>query len=468
MVRNRWRALALLACTQFMLILDTAIINVAAPSIGDELGISPAGLSWVANAYLITFGGLLLFSGRAADLFGRRRLFVLGLAVLVAASLAGALAGDAGWLIAARAAQGVGAALAAASAFALLLTLFADGPDRHKALGIFAAMAGAGGAAGTVLGGVLTSWLGWRSTFALNVVAGLLLIALAVRMLPEARQEGGQRSFDLAGALTVTAGLGLLAYALVGAGEAGWTAAATLVPAALAAALLVAFVVIESRVAAPLVPLKVFARPTLRLANVLGGLSQMALFPMFFLVSLYMQAVLEFSPVAGGLGLLPLSLVVVVVAGSTDRLIGRFGLRPVMTAGFALVAAGLAWLARLTADGSFTGDVLLPSLVLGVGLPLVAVTTNVAATMDADGHETGLASGLINTSQQFGAVLGLAVLSGVASARTEAVGGPKEAALTAGFQAAFWVAAAVSAAAALLSLALRERTNVNQPQLAAN
>ncbi|MGA5130189.1 MFS transporter [Streptomyces olivoreticuli] len=453
MAPPRRLALALLACTQFMLILDTAIINVAVPSIGGELGISPTGLSWVANAYLITFGGLLLFSGRAADLFGRKKLFVLGLAVLVLASLAGALADGAAWLITARAVQGVGAALAAASAFALLLTLFADGPERHKALGIFAAMAGAGGAAGTVLGGVLTSWLGWRSTFALNVLVGVVLIACAWRLLPEAREDATGRGFDVGGALTVTGGLGLLAYALVNAGEEGWTAATTLVPAALAVVLLVAFAVIESRVAQPLVPLNVLGRPTLRLANVLGGLSQMALFPMFFLVSLYMQAVLGFEPVAGGLGLLPLSLVVVVVAGATDRLIGRFGLRAVMTAGFVLIAAGLGWLSALSAHGTFSGDVLAPSIVLGVGLPLVAVTTNVAATMDAGGDEVGLASGLINTSQQFGSVLGLAVLTGVASARTGAADDPV--ALTDGFRAAFLVAAGISVAGALLSLALR-------------
>ncbi|RLV10484.1 MFS transporter [Streptomyces griseocarneus] len=453
MAPHRRLALALLACTQFLLILDTAIINVAVPSIGDELGISPSGLSWVANAYLITFGGLLLFSGRAADLFGRRKLFAAGLAVLVLASLAGALADGAAWLITARAVQGVGAALAAAAAFALLLTLFADGPERHKALGIFAAMAGAGGAAGTVLGGVLTSWLGWRSTFALNVVVGVVLIACTWRVLPEAREEGGGRGFDISGALTVTGGLGLLAYALVNAGEEGWTAATTLVPAALAVVLLVAFAVIESRVAQPLVPLKVLGRPTLRLANVLGGLAQMALFPMFFLVSLYMQAVLGFEPVAGGLGLLPLSLVVVVVAGATDRFIGRFGLRTVMAAGFVLIAAGLAWLSALSAHGTFTDDVLAPSIVLGVGLPLAAVTTNVAATMDAGTDEVGLASGLINTSQQIGSVLGLAVLTAVASARTGTSG--DSVAMTSGFQAAFLVAAAISAVAALLSLTLR-------------
>lgn len=453
MAPHRRLALALLACTQFMLILDTAIINVAVPSIGSELGISPTGLSWVANAYLITFGGLLLFSGRAADLFGRKKLFVVGLALLVLASLAGALADDAAWLITARAVQGIGAALAAASAFALLLTLFADGPERHKALGVFAAMAGAGGAAGTVLGGVLTSWLGWRSTFVLNVLAGVVLIVCARRLLPEAREDDAGRGFDVAGALTVTGGLGLLAYALVNAGEAGWTAATTLVPAALAAVLLVTFVAIESRAAQPLLPLRVLGRPTLRLANVLGGLSQMALFPMFFLVSLYMQAVLGFEPVAGGLGLLPLSLVVVLVAGTADRLIGRFGLRAVMTAGFTLIAAGLGWLSTLSAQGTFSADVLAPSIVLGVGLPLAAVTTNVAATMDAGEEEVGLASGLINTSQQFGSVLGLAVLTAVASARTGASDDPV--ALTNGFQAAFLVAAGISLAGALLSLALR-------------
>ncbi|MGM1063956.1 MFS transporter [Saccharothrix sp. Mg75] len=451
------RALALLAGTQFLLILDTAIINVAVPSIGVELGLSAATLSWVANAYLVAFGGLLMLSGRAADLLERRGLFVIGLGVLVAGSVAGALAGSAGLLIAARAAQGVGAAIAAAAAFALLLSLFPEGAPRHRALGVFAAMAGAGGAAGTVLGGVLTSWLGWRSTFALNVVAGLALAALALRVLsanrPRREDRGG---FDVAGALTVTVGLALLAYALVNTGVAGWTAPSTLVTGAVGLVLLAVFAVLQTKVRVPLVPPAVVRRRTLRAANLLSGLGQFVLFPMFFLVSMYLQAVLHYTPVLGGLGLLPLSLVVIAVAGNASRVIGRFGLRVVMVTGFVLVAVGMAWLSRLTPDGSFVGDVLFPSLVLGVGLPLVAITTNVAATSDAGPDELGLASGLINTSQQFGSVIGLAVLAGVAAAHTGEGGDLSDpVSLTDGFGTAFLISAGVAALSALYALTVR-------------
>jgi len=456
MERSARRALALLASTQFLLILDTAIINVAAPSIGQELGISALALSWVANAYLVTFGGLLLLSGRAADLFARRGLFVLGLGILVAASAAGALANEAAWLITARAAQGVGAAVAAASAFAMLLGLFPDGPDRHRALGVFAAMAGAGGAAGTVLGGVLTSWLSWRSTFGLNVVAGLLLALLALRVLEPGRSRQERTGFDLGGALSVTAGLGLLAYALVNTGVDGWTSPRTLVPGGLAIVLLAVFVVVERRVRTPLIPPAVVRRPVLLAANLLSALGQVVLFPMFFLVSVYLQAVLGYPAVVGGLSLLPLCAVVIVVASNAGRLIGRFGLWPVMVSGYVLVAIGLAWLSRLSADGSFVADVLFPSLVIGVGLPLVAITTNVAATAEAGPDEIGLASGLINTSQQFGSVIGLAVLSGIAAARTLADGGPDNpVALTNGFGTAFLVSAGVALLSALSVVALR-------------
>ncbi|MCM2426045.1 MFS transporter [Streptomyces sp. RKAG337] len=463
MVHRRGLALALLASTQLLLILDTAIINVALPSIGADLGTDAAGLSWVANAYLITFGGFLLLAGRVADLVGHRRLFTAGLALLSAASLGGAFAGDSRLLVAARALQGVGAACAAAAAFALVLLLFAEGPERHRALGVFAALGGLGGALGTVLGGVLTSGLGWRSTFALNVLVGAALIALTPAALAPvlARRErtaaapGALRDFDLGGALTATGGLSLIAYALVDAGSAGWTDSGTLLAGAVGLLLLTAFAVIETRAARPLVPPGVLGRPALRLANILSALAQMALFPMFFLVSLYLQNVLDYAPVTGGLGLLPLSIVVVLTAPQTGRLVSRFGLRPVMTAGFALVAAAMVWLAlSLSPDGSFATTVLAPSLLIGVGLPLVMVTTNVAATAQAGPGETGLVSGLINTSQQFGSVLGLAVLVAVAAAHTRTAG-PGAAAEAAGFRTALLAGAAFAAAATLLTLLLR-------------
>lgn len=452
---NRGHALALLACTQFLLIMDTAIINVAVPSIGDDLGVSAAALSWVANAYLVAFGGLLLVSGRIADLFPRRALFVAGLGVLAAGSGAGALAADAGWLIASRAAQGAGAAITASSAFALLLSLFPDGPGRHRALGTFAAMAGAGGAAGTVLGGVLTGRLGWWSAFGANVLAAVVLMGLAVRVLPETRPEGERRGFGLVGAAAVTAGLGLLAYGVMNTGVDGWAAPRTLIAWTLAALMFAAFVAAESRASAPLVPVAVLRRPVLRAANLLAGLAQTVLFPMFFLVSVYLQAVLGYSPEAGGLGLLPLSITVILVSGVTGRLITRFGSRPVMVTGFVLVAAGMVWLSRLSPDGSFASDVLWPSLVLGVALPLVTVTTNAAATAQAGPDEIGLVSGLLNTAQQFGSVIGLAALNAVAAADVSGDGAGDATALTEGMSLAFLLSAAVALASALYALTVR-------------
>ncbi|MET9374380.1 MFS transporter [Streptomyces sp. NPDC002992] len=464
-------ALALLAATQLLLILDTAIVNVALPSIGEDLGAGAAGISWVANAYLITFGGLLLLGGRAADLLGHRRVFLAGLGLLAVASAVGALAADAGVLVAARAAQGVGAALAAAAAFALLLVLFPDGPARHKALGAFAAMGGLGGVLGTVLGGVLTDLLGWRSTLWLNVLAAVLLGALALRVIEGAsspqsaksldRPSTGGRGFDLAGALTGTGGLGLVAYALVGAAENGWLSAPTLGAGAGGLALLAAFAVVETRTARPLVPPAVLSRPALRRANILSALGQMTLFPMFFLVSVYLQSVLGYAPLGGGLGLLPLSLVVVAVAPQTGRLIFRLGLTRTMTLGFALLCAGTLWLAlALTPDGGFLTTVLAPSLLLGVALPLVMVTTNVAATAEAAPEETGLASGLVNTSQQFGSVLGLAVLVAVATTSTESA---TAAARTDGFRAALLVGAVFAAVATTISVRLRMPTPTPAP-----
>ncbi|MEU1280982.1 MFS transporter [Streptomyces sp. NPDC005805] len=443
-------ALMVLAAMQLLLIMDTAIVNVALPSIGTDLGTGSAGLSWVANAYLIAFGGLLLLGGRAADLLGHRRVCLTGLALLAAASAAGGIAQSAAQLTAARAAQGVGAALAGAAAFAALLALFPDGPGRHRALGVFAAMGGLGGVLGTVLGGVLTDLAGWRATFWLNVAAAGLLAVGALRVLGPASRRRDQGA-DLGGALTATGGLALLAYALVGAGDAGWTGARTPGALAGAAALLLAFVLLERRAAHPLVPPDVLRRPALARANVLAALAQTTLFPMFFVVSLYLQRSLGHSPLTGGLGLLPLSLVVVAVAPRTGALIGRYGLRPVMTCGFVLLAGGTAWLAlALRADGGFAGTVLAPSLVLGVALPLVMVTTNVAATAGAAPGETGLASGLVSTSQQFGSVLGLAVAVAVIGAGSAGGGDGTE-----GFRYALLAGAAFAVPAVLLALRLR-------------
>ncbi|WP_328942467.1 MFS transporter [Streptomyces sp. NBC_00250] len=465
-------ALALLAATQLLLIMDTAIVNVALPSVGEDLGSGSTGLSWVANAYLIAFGGLLLLGGRVADLLGHRRVFLGGLGLLAAASAAGGLAPGADALVAARAAQGAGAALAASAAFALLLLLHPEGPARHRALGAFAAMGGLGGVLGTVLGGVVTDLLGWRSTFWLNVLLAAVLAVLALRLLDHRTGPVRHGGFDVAGAFTATAGLGLVAYALVGSGDAGWLSARTLGAGGAGLALLLAFAAVETRAAAPLVPPRVLARPALRLANALAALAQTTLFPMFFLVSLYLQNVLGYAPLGGGLGLLPLSLVVVAVAPQTGRLIFRIGLHRTMTLGFVLLCAGTLWLAlALTPDGGFANTVLAPSLLLGAALPLVVVTTNVAATAEAGTEETGLAAGLVNTSQQFGSVLGLAVLVAVATSRTGADVGAgtgagnaaRAAAETSGYRAALLTGAAFAAAAALASVRLHPPRRVPAP-----
>ncbi|HEX2313245.1 MAG TPA: MFS transporter [Thermomonospora sp.] len=456
---HRWAALALLAATQFVLILDASIVGVALPSIGPDLGFAPEDLSWVANAYTLTFGGLLLLGGRAADLAGRRRMFVWGLALFAAASLAGALSVDATMLVAARAVQGVGAALVAPAALSLVMTIFEPGPDRNKALGIFGATAGAGGAAGSILGGVLTESLGWESTLYVNVPIGAVAIALAPRLLPAGREAAhGARGFDLAGAVTVTAGLALLVYALVDANDAGWGSAQTLGLTALALVLIAAFVVVEARSSHPLVPLRIFRQAQLRGANILAALTTMAMFPMFFYMTFYLQQVLEYGPVRAGLGGLPIALTIAVAAGVASGVVTRVGFKTPLVSGLVLMAAGLAWFSRMSADGGWLTDVLGPSFVMGVGCGLAFVAFTVAATSAARPEEAGLASGLVNTAQQVGGSLGLAVIVAVATARTEDAfaGGERVAAvaLTDGYRLAMLVAAGIALLGALLSIVL--------------
>ena len=456
---RRGLALALLAATQFVLILDAAIVNVALPSIGRDLRFAPDDLSWVANAYILTFGGFLLLGGRVADLAGRRRMFVVGLALFVAASMLGALAPSALWLIVARAMQGLGAALVSPAALSLVMTLFDEGPERNRALGVFGAVAGSGAAAGSILGGLLTDWFGWQAVLYVNVPIGAVAIALAPRLLPASRAAGPGRSFDLAGAVSVTAGLALLVYALVDANDTGWASAQTLTLGALALALIAAFVVIEARAAHPLVPPGIFRLRTLRGANIVAVLLTMAMFPMFFFLTLYLQHVLGYGPIRAGLGQLPIALTIAVMAGVTSRLVTRFGFKAPLVAGLLVVGAGLAWFSQLSAPGgTYVADILGPSILSGVGGALVFISVTIAATTGARAHEAGLASGLINTTQQVGGALGLALLVAVATARTDAVlaaGGQSPAvALTEGFQAALLAGAGIAVVAALLASVL--------------
>ncbi|MBT2212105.1 MFS transporter [Actinomadura sp. NEAU-AAG7] len=455
--QRRGLALALLAATQFVLVLDASIVGVALPSIGKDLEFAPEDLSWVANAYTLTFGGLLLLGGRVADLVGRRLMFMVGMGLFSATSLVGALSVNAGMLVGARAVQGVGAAIVAPAALSLIMTIFTAGPERNKAMGVIGAVAGAGGAAGSILGGGLTEWLGWESTLYVNVPIGILAIVLSPWLLPEAKDPGA-RGFDLAGAVTATGGLASLVYTLVDANNAGWRSAQTFGLGAVSLLLIALFFVIESRAAQPLMPLRIFRLGMLRGANIIALLSTMAMFPMFFYMTFYMQQVLGYGPVKAGMAALPLALTIAVTAGAASALITRIGVRAPMAAGLVVTGAGLAWFSRMSVDGSFLVDVLGPSIVIGVGSGLAFVTTTVGATSVARQEEAGLASGLFNTAQQFGGSLGLAVVVAIATARTTDVleGGERVAAvaLTEGYRIGMLTAAGIAVAAGLLALAL--------------
>jgi EmrB/QacA subfamily drug resistance transporter len=457
--RGKNFALALLAMTQFVIVIDASIVNVALPSIGRHLQFSQADLSWVVNAYVLTFGGFLLLGGRLADLLGRRRMFMLGLVFFSLASLLGGLAQSEGWLIAARAVQGLGAAVVSPAALSIVATTFSEGAERNRALGVWGAVAGAGGAAGVLLGGVLTSGLSWRWVLFVNVPIGLISAWLAPRVLLESKVEGDNQEFDVLGALTVTAGLALLVYALVDAVNVGWGSTATLVKIAGAVVLLAAFLIRETRARNPLMPFSIFRLRTLRGANIVGLLVGMSLFSMFFFISLYLQQVLHFSPIKTGLAYLPLAITIIISAGLASQLVTRIGFKPSLLIGLLFVAGGLFWFAQVSAHGgSYLGDVLGPSLLAAIGLGFSFVPVTIAAVMGTSPDEAGLASGLINTSQQVGGALGLAILATVANSRTldlfhSGVHNPAVA-LTEGFQRAFLVGSGFGLAGAILVVIL--------------
>ena len=441
-ISRKGLALALLAAAQFIVVLDASIVNVALPSMGRDLGFSQEDLSWVVNAYTLVFGGFLLLGGRMADLLGRRRVFMSGLVLFALASLAGGFAATEGQLIAARAIQGLGAAILSPAALSIVTTMFRDGAERNKALGVWGAVAGSGGAAGVLLGGVLTDTLGWEWVLWVNVPIGIGAAMLAPTLIPESRSTSQARHFDAWGAVTVTAGLSILVYALVDATDAGWGSAQTIGLLAVAALLLAAFVAIELRSRAPLVPFRIFRMRTLTGANSVGLLVGASLFSMFFFISLYMQQVLGYSAIKSGFSYLPLALTIIVSAGIASQLVTRIGFKPVMVAGMAFVAAGLLWFSQVSLGGGYVQDVLGPSLLAAVGLGFSFVSTTIAAVSGVEEREAGLASGLINTSQQIGGALGLAVLATVANSRTKDVlaqggAGSLPDALTEGFQAAF-------------------------------
>ncbi len=454
---RRWQALALLCAAQFIVVIDAAIVNVALPSIGEALSFSKENLSWVVNAYVLVFGGFLLLGGRAADLLGRRRVFMTGLIVVGVASLAAGFATNEGQLIAARAAQGLGAAIVSPAALSIVTTIFRDGAERNKALGIWGAAAGSGGAAGVLLGGILTDGLGWEWVLWVNVPVALIALAITPRLIAESRDQSQTRSYDVLGAITVTAALSIMVYAFVDATDAGWGSTQTIGLLSASAVLLAVFIVTELRSKAPLMPFSIFRMRTLTGANVVGLLVGASLFSMFFFISLYMQQVLGYSAIKAGLSYVPLSVLIIASAGIGGQLVTKIGFKPVLAAGMAFIVAGLAWFSQVSVGGGFSSDVLFPSMLAAVGLGFSFVTTTIAAVSGVDESEAGLASGLINTSQQIGGALGLAVLATVANSRTDeamASGSNLTNALTEGFRDAFLGGAVIAALGLVATLVL--------------
>ena len=416
---RRWTALILLCLAMFVVVLDASIVNVALPSIGEGLDFSEADLPWVVNAYSIAFGGFLLLGGRAADLLGRRRVFMAGLLVVAVASLAAGFAANQGQLIVARAAQGLGGAIISPAALSIITMLFRDGAERNKALGAWGAVAGSAGAAGVLLGGILTDGLGWEWVLWVNVPVALIALALTPGLIPESRSESATRHFDAAGAVTVTAGLSVLVYALLDASSSGWGSTKIVSLLALSVALIGAFIAIELRSKAPLVPFRIFRPRTLTGANVVGILLGGAVIAMFFFISLYMQQVLGYSPIHAGLSFLPLTVTTIIAAGLGGQLVTRFGFKPILAAGMGSLAVGLLWFSQVSVGGGFLTDILGPSLFAAIGLGFAFVTSTIAAVYGVEQREQGLASGLINTSQWIGRALGLAVLSTIATTQTD-------------------------------------------------
>jgi len=457
--RNSNLALVVIALAQLMVVLDVAIVNVALPSIQRELHFAATDLEWVVNAYAIAFGGLLLFGGRTGDLFGRRRMFIIGALMFTAGSLAGGLATSSTFLIAARAAQGVGAAVLAPTALSLLAATFPQGAERNRALGVYSAVSAGGGAVGLLLGGIITNYLSWRWIMFVNVPIGLLLALAAPRVL--IRGEGKPGRLDLPGAVTVTAGISLLVYGLARVATHDWSDSVTRAALVIAIALLATFVLLESRGRHPLMPLRIFANRNRSGAYGLSLAIGAALSGMLFLLTLFLQNVLDFTPLQAGFAFLPTALGVIVGAGLTSRLIGRLGPRVPMTTGALLAATGLFWLSAVTAHANYFTDVLGPLVVLAIGLGMAFVSTSATAISAVQPNESGLASALLNVGRQLGGSLGIAIMGTVATtvtrnqlATTRFSHAALNGALTAGFSSAFEVAGLIALAGFVTALIL--------------
>jgi EmrB/QacA subfamily drug resistance transporter len=451
--RTRWYALIVLCLGTLMIVLDATIVNVALPSIRDDLGFSATSLAWVVNAYLLTFGGFLLLGGRLGDLYGQRRLFLIGITLFTVASLACGLSTTQGLLVTARAVQGVGGAIASAVSLGLVMYLFTEAADRAKAMGIFGFVASGGGAIGVLLGGVLTDVLDWHWIFLVNIPIGVVVFALSLRLLPTTSGHESDGKLDVAGAITVTAALMLAVYAIVNGNQEGWTSLNTLGLLAIAVALLGVFVLIESRVSSPLVPLRLFKLRNVATANVVSVLWAAAMFAWFFLAALYLQLVLGYSPLQVGLSFLPANILMGILSVAVSaRLVMRFGIKPPLVVGLLAASAGLVLFARAPVGGSYLTDVLPSMLLLGFGSGIAFNPILLAAMSDVAPEESGLASGFVNTAFMMGGALGLAVLASLAASRTDtltAAGDSHLAALAGGYHSAFIVGAlfAVSAAA---------------------
>src|SRR6266545_1178762 len=415
---KRWLALAVIVAAQFMVILDVAIVNVTLPAIKSDLGFSEEGLQWVISAYAILFGGALLLGGRLADLLGRRLLFIAGVALFTASSLLSGLAWSEASLIVFRAVQGLGGALLAPAALSILMMTFAEGRERNLALGIWGAASGSGGAAGVLLGGVLTSYLNWSWIFFINVPVGVTLVALAPALLGESRAQFAHRRFDLAGAASVTSGLMLLVYTLTRAAQHGWGNATTIALLAGSASLIAAFLAIELRSQAPLLPLRIFRQRTLAAANAAGLVIAAVGFSMFFLLTLYLQQVLDYSAVQTGVAFIAITLTIVVFSNVAQTLVTRIGPRPVLTTGLLLAAGALALLTRLPVHGHYFWNVFPALLLGGAGMALSFVPMTIAGLTGVQRADAGIASGLINTSRQIGGAIGLAAVSTIATTYT--------------------------------------------------
>ncbi len=465
--KQRWWALMVLCLGVLMIVLDTTIVNVALPSIREDLHFTETSLVWVVNAYMLTFGGFLLLGGRLGDLLGHRRMFLAGLTLFTAASLACGLAQGQALLIAARAVQGLGGAVVSAVSLSLIMNLFTEAGERARAMGVYGFVCAGGGSIGVLLGGLLTSALSWHWIFLVNIPIGVLVYALCLRLLPAAKAVAGGGKLDVAGAVTVTASLMLAVYAVVNGNEAGWTSAQSLGLLCAAVVLMALFLLIEARVAEPLMPLALFRLRNVATANVVGVLWAAAMFAWFFVSALYMQLVLGYDAMQVGLAFLPANLIMAAFSlGLSAKLVMRFGIRGPLTTGLLLAALGLALFARAPIDGSFVADVMPGMLLLGLGAGIAFNPMLLAAMSDVEPSQSGLASGVVNTAFMMGGALGLAVLASLAAARSAALaagGAAPAAALNGGYQLTFLAGAAIAAVAGLLSGILVRSRNRDLP-----